>query len=432
MRKLLITLCLLYCSLISAQKNITYDSIKSLIQSYQYKQAIELINNQLNTGSRDVALYQLKGLAYKSLLKYPEAIYAYEKAVSMDSSNYQTYIDLGFCCKSLGNYNKALESFVKANSLKPENISISMEIAGIYISMEDNLGAVKIYKDLFTKDTTNIFLMRSIGKVYENLDMNDSASVYYAKAVQLNAYDMQSVIRLASIYIKLNKSQEAMVLTDHYRIKDRINAKVNRLNAYSYFLVGKYRISIQKFQKCLDNSDTVEFNFRQLGMGYFRIEKYDSAKIYLEKSLQKDTLNAQTCYALGIVCKMLNLNKEGIAYFNRTIELTSPSPKLLSEVLQHMSEAYNNCNQYNRGLASLLEAKRVNPTDTLLKFRIATQYDGCLKNRRLATKYYREFLSTRPAPSGGTNKNKKASVASYYEAAQKRLDQFAEELRVAK
>lgn len=96
MRKSIVALFVMLSGVSVAQNAASLDSIKSLIQNYQYKQAIDLINYHLVEGTGNATLYQLKGVAHKSLLKYPEAIYAYENALSYDSSNYQTYVDLGF------------------------------------------------------------------------------------------------------------------------------------------------------------------------------------------------------------------------------------------------------------------------------------------------------------------------------------------------
>jgi hypothetical protein len=62
----------------------------------------------------------------------------------------------------------------------------------------------------------------------------------------------------------------------------------------------------------------------------------------------------------------------------------------------------------------------------LLKFRIALQYDDFLKNKKLALKYYAEFMKTRP-PKKGEGRGKSKAL-SYYNAVEKRMNQLKQDL----
>ena len=425
MRKTLIMFCLLNCAILSAQNSTTPDSISSLIQSYQYKLAIDRINNQLDKEPESARLLYLKGLAYKGLLKYPEAIYAFESAFRLDSANYQLACELGTCSKLIGNYNKALGAFEKASKLNPDNFQFKMEMAGILASLEQYKKALGVYFSIYQRDTINIFLLRNIAKTYDNLEMSDSAGFYYEKAVTLYPHDFQTVFRLGNICIKQRKYSKTIDITKNYQYLDSKNIKINRLNAYAVYLSEDYRLAANCFKQCVLNNDTSDFSYRYLGLSYFKLEQYDSAKVFLLKSFLKDTVNAQTCYALGIACKLSNAIKEGIAYLNKTLDMVRPIPKFESEVLQQLAEGYNENFQYQNGLQAFLSAYKVTPNDTMLKFRIAVQYDQNLMNKKGALKYYREFMKTRPLKrSGSTNKSK---GLSYYDAVEKRISKLKQD-----
>lgn len=423
MQKLIVILLFLDCLILSAQNSNTPDSISGLIQSYQYKQAIDRINNQLDKEPECSRLLYLKGLAYKGLLKYPEAIYALESAFRLDSANYQIVGELGTCCKLIGNYNRALAAFERASRLHPENFQYKMEMAGILASLEQYPKALGVYICIYQLDTVNIFLLRNIAKIYDNLEMTDSAGFYYEKAYALYPHDFQTVLRLGNICIRQKKYSKTIDITGNYLCFDPKNIKINRLNAYAIYLSEDYRCAAKCFKQCVLNNDTFDFSYKYLGLSYFKLEKYDSAKIFLDKSFQKDSLNAQTCYAIGIACKFLGRDREGILYLAKTLELIRPAPKFESEVLQQLAESYNSCNLYSKGLQALLSANRVTPADTLLKFRIARQYDGYLNNRKLALTYYKEFLKTRPKHK--SNGGDHTFTLSYYAAVEKRITQLS-------
>jgi Lipoprotein NlpI, contains TPR repeats len=377
----------------------------------------------LDKEHENARLLYLKGLAYKGLLKYPEAIYAFESAFRLDTSNYQVAGELGTCCKLIGNYTSALEAFDKASRLSPENCQFKMEMAGILVQLELYRNALGVYLSIYQRDSVNIFLLRNIAKTYDNLEMTDSAGFYYEKALALYPHDFQTVFRLGNICIKQKKYVKTIDITGNYQQFDSKNIKINRLNAYAIYLTEDYRLAAKRFILCIQNCDTFDFSYKYLGLSYFKMEKYDSAKLFLAKSFQKDSLNVQTCYAIGIACKFLNQDMESIAYLSKTLELVRPAPKFESEVLQNLAETYNSSNSYSKGLQSLLSAYRVTPADTLLKFRIARQYDSYLNNRKLALTYYKEFLKTRPKQK--TRGKELPFALSYYDTVEKRIRQLS-------
>ena len=328
------------------------------------------------------------GNAYEELGLYKEAIKCFTQALKFDAKHYESFFGRGSCYDSLEQYRKALN----------------------------------IYFSLYQKDTINIFLLRNIAKTYDNLEISDSAGVFYEKAVRLYPHDFLTVFRLGNIYIKQKKYERTIDITGNYRFLDSKNIKINRLNAYAIYLLENYKEASIRFNLCVQNNDTSDFSYKYLGLSYFKLEKYDSARIYLEKSLLKDTLNVQTCYALGIACQLSDFNAKGVTYLNKTLELVKPKPKFESEVLQHLAEAYNDSKLYKKGLDALLSANRVTPDDTLLKFRIARQYDSYLQNGKLALKYYAEFMKTRPHK--GSNEKKTPLTLSYYVAVEKRIAQL--------
>jgi tetratricopeptide (TPR) repeat protein len=426
MRSLVSLILLFLASPLFSQSVQTNDSIRSYLFSYQYQSALDLINKQIIVHPDNAGLYKSKGQVLKNMVKYPEAIYAFGKAFAKDSSDFQVCAELAFLYKTTGNYRKALDYFEKAGEMHPQDVSMPNETAGILTAMEEYEKAKVVYLGLYLRDTLNFYFLRNVAKAYENLDRTDSADFYYEKAVRLNPSDFQSVFRLSNIYLGFREYKKAITLTEGYRRFDPSNQKMKRLNAYAYFMSGNYKIAVKNFYACISTNDTVEFVYRYLGMSFFRLENYDSSRVYLEKALRKDTLNVQTCYALGIACSLTKYKKEGISYLNRTLELINPAPQFESEVLQHLADAYTKTNQYQKGLKAFLKANEVTPDDTLLKFRIASHYDQNLKNKKMALKYYRQFMKTKPVKKESHPTSGVVTI-SYYSLVEKRIKELEED-----
>jgi tetratricopeptide (TPR) repeat protein len=109
---------------------------------------------------------------------------------------------------------------------------------------------------------------------------------------------------------------------------------------------------------------------------------------------------------------------------NKTIRLLNPPPQSISAVYQNLAEAYNDLYKFPEALSSLLKAYELNPNDTLMMYKIGSQYDYKIKNKPLALKYYNDFMKTRP-PKKENQGN--PLVISYYDVAERRILELKKE-----
>ena len=170
-------LCLLTLDLSSySQKSLAEDSIAKLVSNCQFPKALELINRQLVLYPQSSLLYYFQGEALKGEAKHLEAIISFKRALNAESNNLQTLIELANCYKMTGNINKALLYLLKADSITP-NIAVKIELANLLYNSDRYFDALSLYRELLKSDTSNIFLLRSVGHCYSNLDLKDSAEI---------------------------------------------------------------------------------------------------------------------------------------------------------------------------------------------------------------------------------------------------------------
>ena len=100
-------------------------------------------------------------------------------------------------------------------------------------------------------------------------------------------------MRLSNLYISLNMNPLGVKLTENYIKFDSTFTKINRTNAYLFYLTKNFRKAIKKYTKCIQSGDTAVSVYRYLGMSYYKSESTDSAKKYLEKTFSKDTSDIQ-------------------------------------------------------------------------------------------------------------------------------------------
>ena len=427
-----------------AQSQSVNDSVQSELDHYRYGRALEMINRHLAGTPPTAALYFSQGMAYNGLMKLPEAIGAFRHALALDPDNVHLLVELSNAYRLSGSLGKAIEYLSVADSLLP-NPTLKNQRAELFYISEKYNEALNQYLELYHSDTTNLIFTRNIARCYDNLEMKDSALVYYEKAAAVNPADFQSVYRACLIWLSKREYDKGLSLTSRFRTFDSTDARINRMDAYYCLLKHAYDTAVMKFNSCLRANDTSLFVYKYLGVSYFKLETYDTAKIFLEKAYFKDSTDAQLCNFLGLSCIQSYYKKLGIFYIKRAISLSLPDSMYLSGLYKNLAGGYNGFYKPKDALLALQRAHDLNPSDTMLLYNLAWQYDNELKDPVNSLPYYEAFLKTRPARQGegterkvrmafstfDTEKNQLLSY-SYYDLAEKRVNEIKKWMRTRK
>jgi tetratricopeptide (TPR) repeat protein len=418
MRLLFLSIFAFYSFLVPAQ-NSSLDSIRNFLLNYKYKEALNMLeyvpNNQL-----DIKFNVLRGNAYKGLFRYAEAIKEFETVLKSDSNHYQSVIELANLNKQVGNYTQSLLYLTKAYRAKPTDATI-IEQANIYFLLENYKKATSLYLFAYQKDTDNIFLSANIARCYDNQDIPDSAVLFFNRTLSAHPSDYQSTYRLMNIYINTKQYAKGLGVAENYRKQGNDNGKINRMIAYLYLMNKQYHPAIERFKECIAKNDTDKFIQKFTGISYYRAATYDTAAIYLQNAFRKDTTDATVCYLLGLSCAQSYYKELGIKYIQKAIKLTEPLPDYLSSMYQNLADACTGFYQYKEAFSALRKAQELTPSDTVLIFKFAENYES-LGDRDNAIKYYRDFLKTRKPTSNQTQKPMGVTTVSYYDLAEQRLE----------
>jgi tetratricopeptide (TPR) repeat protein len=206
--------------------------------------------------------------------------------------------------------------------------------------------------------------------------------------------------------------------------KDSTNTKILKLNAYCYYLLKNYSDAERWFLKCNEKGDSSLFCYRYTALSFFMQEKYDTAVKYFLKAFEIDTSDAEMAYYVGASAyKSYSTNTDtGVYYFNKAVALEKHHLQFLSIVYSEMAEAYNNIFQSDTALYMLRRAHEIDPLKKSVLFKTAYQYDYWLKDKVTATKYYQQYLDSKP-------KNTESLIVSnnlmtYAQYAQNRINEL--------
>ncbi len=143
---------------------------------------------------------------------------------------------------------------------------------------------------------------------------------------------------------------------------------------------------------------------KYLGYNYYKMEKYAEAARYFEPALTLDSLNSELCFLLGISLSRSYYPEKGIAFLQKTIDLITPRPEFLSTIYQNIGRTYAANNRPDKAIDAYLYAIRNSPSDTLVYFKLARQYDRMQQTEKVLH-FYQDFLKYRGEKPGNAEPN---------------------------
>jgi len=274
-------------SLIALPYEVVYDKPKELISLFQ--EGIEE-SKKINYKFGTAKLYSNLGIAYVALSEYDNFREAEINAIKLfeEMNNEKELIkEYGTFGYHLRRTNLERSKYYMRLAIKLGEKHSSNELLGIY----DNYGVVLEFANEI--DSSRYFFEKALNLKYV---MADSVGIPYG----LN--------HLAESYAHtgdMDKAFEYMAESDKYRIRGESNygrAENDALYGELYRIIGKYDLSINKFQeslklaKIIGNKNIAQYNYKMLAEIYQEIGDYEVAYTNLKshKVYQDSILNTET------------------------------------------------------------------------------------------------------------------------------------------
>ena len=131
--------------------------VKSLIENYQYKEAVLLAEQQLSSDTTLTEIILLEGEAMSALFRFKEAENLFLRAWHADSSNLRIMNKLAGLYRQTGETEQAVHWYKKILAKDSLNESVCLQLAAIYSQTEDNPAAFKLLIPLYSYDSTSPF-----------------------------------------------------------------------------------------------------------------------------------------------------------------------------------------------------------------------------------------------------------------------------------
>ncbi|MCX6281410.1 MAG: hypothetical protein NTU51_05560 [Bacteroidetes bacterium] len=382
-----------------AQQPTSSQRLKTLIENYQYNDAVALAENLRSTDTSRTDILLPEGEAMLALFRFKEAESLFLLAWHADSSNLRIMNKLAGLYRQTGETEQAVHWYKKILAKDSLNESVCLQLAALYSQTEDNLAAFKLLIPLYKYDSTSFYLLKQIGNVCQDLRKPDSALLFYYRALHVNPADAGVMVKAANILIRHKDYDSAVAITSRFMQENPKAFSVMRLNAYATYLLKDYPGSAERFRRSMRMGDNSKFTLKYLGLCRYKLEMYDSAVPSFRKAYVLDTTDVEVCFYYGVSAMRSFSTDTGLCYLQKTMRIIMPSEQFLLTLYAELAGAYNLNSKPDTALEILLKAHNTDEKDPAIVFKIAYQYDYCLHKPSRALPWYEAFMKMKPTDS---------------------------------
>jgi tetratricopeptide (TPR) repeat protein len=392
---LLVVSALLISTEVKSTVSVQKDSIQLFIRQFKYSEALILLDRVLLAEPTNKEAYASKGLVLQELYSYDQAIKAYVKALALDSTDQRLLIALANTYKLSQDYPNAVRYYTSALAHDSTSQFLQLELATCKLMNDQFDDAIADFSALYQKDSLNTYILKSLGYSFNQIEQYEGSIYFFQKALAVKPNDKGCVMSLANLYSKVKLYGEGIQVTEAYRMLDSTNREVNSKNAYLFLLDKNFTGAIARFRKCIEAGDQSEFNYKNLGIAYYSMDEYETAKEYLEKAFGLDPEDASTLHFLGICCYKSFYKELGIRYLEEALKVYQPTEDKIALVYRNYAEAcrgWDKC-PTEKKIASSLRAYEFNPKDSTLAQILGLEYERA-KDWPKAVTYYELYVNS--------------------------------------
>ena len=284
--------------------------MESLFKSKQYKEASIVAQEYIKFEPNSPLANRAIANGYFNSNQYPQAIESFKKLAAIDTMEFDDYRLLGFAYQKIKN--DSLAAITWENALKDTTQPVSLrsilcsEVGSIWMNFEDWERAAAYFEKRIKIDTTRAAVGSAINYALcmIQLERFDNASLALKRAIAQNPKYPPAYVNLGYCYFQQKNYDEgkkefemAIKVIDTMESKYRLElADANRMIALAIMVEKK--TTAEESQK-----------------------KWESAIIYLKKSVKYKEDIAQTHLLMGQSFQNLNKKDDAIKEYKRTLQL---------------------------------------------------------------------------------------------------------------
>jgi tetratricopeptide (TPR) repeat protein len=360
--KSLILICFLMLFLKPAfaqQASISNDAL--LLEYYQnqrFAEAAELLKKTYPEPVTDIKV--LGKLAYTSQMagKLPDADGYYQRMYAIDSTSNAVLYSLG----------------------------------SINLRRGNNLKAEAYYKILAQKDTTNFYVFKQLAKICQDKNDFEGMVVYLQKANKLNPADADVAADLSDMYVNLKQNELAEKVLDGAISQDPENILLLQSLLKLSYAEKKHEVVKNTCLNLIAAGAENGLVLTKLESAYYNLKQYECS-LDAFKRIPEISQSETSYYIAALAYKELKDQPMAIENLEKAIE-AGISPNI-SDYYTEMADSYDVRKKYKSAIKAYEKALQFDEKP-IIYYLMATMYDGSVKNKKMAVKYYKKFMISKP------------------------------------
>lgn len=309
-----------------------FNIVTVLREQKKNQQIIELLEKKTLISEQ---LKLLLGESYYNTQQYTKVLQTYSNLPLKRTDVYFMYIAADSEYK-LKNYES---SFAYYNDIITMNPTIAQGYYGAalcLVQQKNYADAESIIRSGLRKTKDHNALYQLLTETLVSLNRHKEAENYLEDLIRKNPNDINTIASVANAYQKMNDFEKSDQLFE-YALKVHPDNDLI-LNNYSYSL-SKRNIrlndALRMIEKALVKSPNNHNYLDTIGWVYYRMQKYNKARIFVEKALITNT--SEESYEvydhLGDIYFALQENSKALKYWKKALEL-DPNQKLIREKVE--------------------------------------------------------------------------------------------------
>ena len=260
---------------------------RSLYLLGRHKAAIDVYDEWLKIKENDWEIYYYKGLSYKYLRIYDEAIDNFKKANEKQKHDW-TYIELGKVFTAQLKYREAIEVYLEGLEFSPENPEILTTIGLLYIRAGENFQAFQFLGNSLTHDPENPKTILAAGSIIQDKSDHDAALLKYRIAAVDNPDSAELWNNIGMWFFGKTKYVAAIACLKKALYLDPFQWIAAFNLGLVYLNTGQYASAFHYFSSAINLKPDFSNSYMYLAITLNKLTDFESAWAAFEKALEMD------------------------------------------------------------------------------------------------------------------------------------------------
>jgi tetratricopeptide (TPR) repeat protein len=243
----------------------------------------------------------------------------------------RVHFSLGVLLASAKQHGLALHELELANALQPGTPEILYNLGKIYHRNHDYAKAESALERARTIQPDSLSLLSLLGQVYYNDRKDVQALELLLQAHKLAPKNTDVIFLLARLSMIQNFHEDAILLLEEGIKIDPKRPDLHSALGSCYFTTGKTDRAIQEFE-ALIRLDPSAKSYGLMGVCYRQLGRYDEAREFLLKGLQRDGRSVVCLYNLGFIANRQGKLGEADRYLSEALKADPDHDGALSEL----------------------------------------------------------------------------------------------------